>query len=120
MFYHYSQNNSGGSFDNDDRVCHHVIVEADSADEADVRAESIGLYFDGVERGLDCSCCGDRWYRAYEKSTAEPMIYNKSPEMHRDPFTPEGEVYCRVYYLDNSVKEFYTPAKKAIRALRVR
>ena len=29
-------------------------------------AEDIGLYFDGVEQGMDCSCCGDRWYRAWE------------------------------------------------------
>lgn len=28
MFYHFDQNNSGGRFYNDDRVCNHVIIEA--------------------------------------------------------------------------------------------
>ena len=49
MFYHYSQNNSGGSFDFDQEegITHHVVIEAESAYLADRRAESIGLYFGG-------------------------------------------------------------------------
>lgn len=48
MFYTYAQNNSYGVFDVDGNVKHYVIIEADSAKEADEKAESIGLYFDGV------------------------------------------------------------------------
>lgn len=65
-FYHFRQNNSGGSFDVNDNVNVHVLIQAHSASEANGRAEEIGIYFDGVEDGCDCDCCGDRWYRASE------------------------------------------------------
>lgn len=64
-FYEYSQNNSGGGFDVDDRVCHRIVIEAHSGDEADSIAESLGVYFDGCEKGIDCDCCGDRWSRSW-------------------------------------------------------
>ena len=59
-FFSYRQNNTGGSFDTSMGLI--VYVEARSAEEADMRAESVGLYFDG--RG-DCRCCGPRWSNAY-------------------------------------------------------
>lgn len=58
-FYHFSQNNSGGSFDFDENsgITHHVVIEANSADHASARAQDIGIYFDGVRDGVDCGCC---------------------------------------------------------------
>lgn len=75
MFFHFSQNNSGGSFIYDDYVCHHVIIEADSYQEANDRDENIGIYFGGYG---DCPCCGDRWYSQYSDTddTAYPSIYD--------------------------------------------
>ena len=61
MFYKYSQNNSGGGFYADERVQPRVFIEADSESEAETIADSLGIYFDGVEKGHDCECCGDRW-----------------------------------------------------------
>ena len=61
MFYKYSQNNSGGGFDADERVQPRVFIEAESENEAEVIADRLGIYFDGVEKGHDCECCGDRW-----------------------------------------------------------
>lgn len=61
-FYEFSQNNTGGSFVTDDKLCHRVVIEATSEKEAIQKAEEIGIYFDGVENGMDCPCCGDRWY----------------------------------------------------------
>ena len=78
----YTQNNSGGGYDypewtgpadlggvfaasewQDKQV--DVWVMAESAHEADVLAKKYaGVYFDGVTKGLDCDCCGDRWYEA--------------------------------------------------------
>ena len=78
----YTQNNSGGDYDypewtgpadlggvfaasdwQDKQV--DVWVMAESAHEADVLAKKYaGVYFDGVTKGLDCDCCGDRWYEA--------------------------------------------------------
>jgi hypothetical protein len=76
VFYDYSQNNSGGSFvyEPERGISHWVIVEADSASEANARAERIGLYFDGEG---DCRCCGDRWYEqsSYETGDETPSAY---------------------------------------------
>ena len=60
--YEYDQNNSGGSFES---PALKVFIEANSASEADERAQDIyGIYFDGVARGICCDCCGDRWDKA--------------------------------------------------------
>lgn len=79
MFYHFSQNNSGGGFDFDEEagITHHVIIEADSADHANKRAQTIGIYFDGVYKERDCPCCGDRWSDQWSdaRGSEEPKIY---------------------------------------------
>lgn len=64
MWYEYSQNNSGGThvYDDNRGLSEWVFIEADSAKEADEHAESIGIYFNGVDDDMDCDCCGDRWY----------------------------------------------------------
>ena len=83
MFYTYRQNNSYGVFDVDDNVKHFVIIEADSAKEANEKAEHIGIYFDGVEKELDCPCCGDRWYKVIEEDgTEKPKIYGEDPSSY--------------------------------------
>lgn len=73
----YRQNNSGGSFHECTGIGVCVIVEARDAEHADQRATEIGVYFDGVDDGLDCPCCGDRWYRKYPYETGDdcPSIY---------------------------------------------
>lgn len=98
-FYTYSQNNSGGWFENNENVCEYVIIEAKSAEHANNIAESIGIYFDGCSDGIDCSCCGDRWYEQCDDKNGEdePMIYGKSVhEMTNSLFRSE----CIVHYLD--------------------
>lgn len=67
-FYLYSQNNSGGSFITNENVAHRVFIEAKSGFDANEKAEFIGIYFDGVSDGIDCECCGDRWYEHDELS----------------------------------------------------
>lgn len=79
-FYHLTQSNSGGCFDFDEAagITHHVVIEADSAEEATERAESIGCYWNGVARGKDCSCCGDRWREPSGYDALEfPHIYGE-------------------------------------------
>lgn len=73
MFYHYRQNNSGGVFRHNDNVDIHVIVEANSDVEADARAETLGLYFDGAG---DCRCCGNRWHTAFDGDEV-PSVYGE-------------------------------------------
>lgn len=78
-FFEFKQNNSGGTFDIDDNAgigpC--VWIEAIDVDDAARRAETIGIYFDGVEDGRDCDCCGDRWYRPYGDGLYKPNVSQK-------------------------------------------
>ena len=61
-FYEFSQNNSGGIFVTNKTLCHRLFIEANDAQDATEKAESLGVYFNGVASGRDCPCCGDRWY----------------------------------------------------------
>jgi hypothetical protein len=73
--YTFSQNNSGGRFSG---PALYVIVEAANGDEANYLAVDNGVYFDGCNEGMDCSCCGDRWSRQWRDiGSSEPMIYGK-------------------------------------------
>lgn len=71
-FYVFSQNNSGGSFVVDDKLCHRLFIEATDEGEAVRIAESMGVYFNGCAQGIDCSCCGDRWYYPDEITMPQP------------------------------------------------
>lgn len=50
-----------------------MVIEAHDTIHANARAEEIGLYFDGIEKGWDCECCGDRCYRAYDTCNPEEV-----------------------------------------------
>lgn len=78
-FYEYSQNNSGGSFNVDENVCHYVFIEATSENHANSIAKEIGIYFDGCADGVDCSCCGDRWYDSPNEIDIEQYKDNGYP-----------------------------------------
>ena len=113
MFYLFNQNNSGGDFITDDKVCRYVIIESDNTDIANDIAESKGIYFDGCDADIDCPCCGDRWHRVDHCDAKDmPLIYGKSPnKLFEDNdmallLTAKGETYCRVYYNDGRVEEF--------------
>ena len=105
LFYHYSQKNSFGVFDrySDKGIGTDVIIEAYSAHDANKKGKKIGIYFDGVEKGIDCPCCGDRWYEAYDdnKGTINPTIYNKALDEIESGYSRE-EVY--IHYLDGSIE----------------
>lgn len=79
MFYTFRQNNSGGSFDRDNNVDVYVVVEGADIPDVIERAENIGIYFNGVRKGYDCECCGDRWYKPWdgEELDAVPSIYSE-------------------------------------------
>lgn len=79
MFYTYFQNNSKGFLDFffDEGITDCVIIEASDHVTANKKAEKIGLYFDGCEKGIDCYCCGDRWVRAEEEEGKDfPYVYD--------------------------------------------
>ena len=66
MFYEFNQNNSGGWFEENDKLFARLFIEADSEREAISKAEDLGCYWNGVSQGIDCSCCGDRWRKPYD------------------------------------------------------
>lgn len=76
MFYNFDQNNSYGYFVVDEKVCHRLLIEADNEEEAVSKAEELGCYWNGVDNGVDCPCCGDRWSRYF----LEPIDIEKYTE----------------------------------------
>jgi hypothetical protein len=84
-YYHFRQNNTGGYYAPD--TTHHIIIKADTADEANrIAVERTPIYFDGVANGLDCQCCGDRWYAQWDddEGASEPLIYGRT--IHPDGY----------------------------------
>lgn len=104
LYFHFSQNNSGGSFDIDENVARHVIIQAHSVREAHRIASDVGIYFNGCDSGQDCSCCGDRWSEIWSDSdgTSTPLIYGEDPEKYDDMFTRANQPICHVYKLDGT------------------
>lgn len=49
-----------------------IVVLAPSMLSAVRTAKKQGVYFRGVDRGVDCPCCGDRW-RAPEEATGDEV-----------------------------------------------
>lgn len=96
MFYTFSQNNSGGVW-NGPRL---VIVEADSPDEANERAQTYaGVYFYGCEQGWDCPCCGDRWYPV-ESYEGDPV-----PSYYGEPITKDTDEDVKIVLKDTTPEE---------------
>ena len=99
MFYTFSQNNSGGVFDRDSSVDDYVIIEANSAEQANRRAQAVGIYFDGCRAGLDCDCCGDRWYEQWDDTDG-----SVAPEIYGDTDLKDYRVF--VHYQNGVVDHF--------------
>lgn len=110
-FFTYRQNNSGGTFDfgKEAGISVTVIIEAPSAQAADDRAEQIGLYFNGVDAGLDCDCCGDRWSQSWGDGDPAPSIYgipveNGQYEWKYRNWAPKGTPEGYIHYLDGRIE----------------
>lgn len=78
MFYSISQNNSGGSFIQDDNVDQIVIIEADTAKEAEEYLDDL-VNMNGYNDN-SCPCCGDNFYVGFYEGDASDH-----------PKTPYGE-----------------------------
>lgn len=109
-FFEFKQNNSGGSFDYDAEtgISRFVIIEADSPREAVDKAENIGLYFDGVYSGMDCECCGDRWFNIYwdEKGSDVPLVYGEPVDSFASAAKWMRGYEIFVHYKDGTKKGF--------------
>ena len=85
----FDQNNSGGSFVVDKKLCHKVYIQAYTQEEALEKGIAMGIYLDGVENDQDCACCGDRWYEPHEVkineewSISEYLSYQSEAEARK-------------------------------------
>lgn len=115
-FFTFNQNNSGGSFTGP--ACY-VIIEARDPDDANRLAERAGLYFNGCDAGIDCSCCGDRWWPIYhtDKGDDKPSIYGdpvaKSIDSYGLRSSTNGIIcgepdipYARVFYANGKTEDY--------------
>lgn len=112
-WYKFDQNNSYGVFHVTDTVCHRLLIEASNYDEAIEKAEELGCYWKGVDKGLDCPCCGDRWNTLYDE-TLELNEYDGDVRAYAqylaDKFgstTPD----VRIFYANGNVEEVYSKKK---------
>lgn len=100
MFYTFRQNNSYGHFDVDENVAHYVVIQAYNADEANTKAEGIGIYFYGCHAGIDCHCCGDRWVSVDDSdANDQPVLYGENVAAYIDD---NGRDTCIIHYANGS------------------
>jgi hypothetical protein len=73
--FNFNQNNSGGSFVTDENVTYDTLFESKTSKGANKKAKEVGIYFNGCEEGYDCSCCGDRWSKAYHDTPDNYSVF---------------------------------------------
>jgi len=105
-WFFFNQNNSGGYFDFDAvrGISRAVLIQAKNAEEANFKAEAIGIYFDGED---DCPCCGDRWSKvddAYD-GTDDPMVYGDRVEA--DSKFEKGNGILNIQWMEDRGPEGY-------------
>lgn len=113
-FYEFSQNNSGGRFVADEKLCHRLFIEASSIEEAIRIAEGLGVYFGGVASGTDCECCGDRWSEPFDSIKFPVKWDNKlsfrTVEAYAKFLSKEyrwlNPVDVRIFYKNGKVNEY--------------
>lgn len=114
-FYTFNQNNSGGRSINDENVADYVVIEAFDVDDANTRAQGVGIYFNGCDDELDCKCCGDRWYAqstwGKDPGTEKPMVYDKTVEDFLATDMWRDDARAIVYYLDGTRETYETIEK---------
>jgi len=69
----FHQNNSGGFYDGPRAL---IVQAVDHAD-ADRIAQHHGVYFNGVDAGIDCECCGDRWSPSWDDGSDVASLWGE-------------------------------------------
>ena len=109
-FFRFQQNNSGGFFNVTDKLCRNLYIEAHSYNEAREKATDMGVYFNGCDIGIDCSCCGDRWDDyADEINLTELNKFEKISDYAQYMAGEFGWTTpdARIFYYDGTVTEIF-------------
>lgn len=96
MFYLFKQNDMGGNYIVNDTICHKLIIESDNLLDAINKATSLGVYWNGVAKGIDRPGWGDRW------SITLPM------EIHIDKYAKEGFVVDKLGWMAQEWSNYYS------------
>ncbi len=119
-WYEFDQNNSGGVFVMNEDVSIKVFIQAKHTPSANQIAEDIGIYFDGCEQGMDCDCCGDRWYRVGDHLASFTTYFWRGENAEYDNISDyaqalandsmwakKGKPAMILYFANGSIKRFY-------------
>lgn len=76
LYYVMRQYPNRGDYDINANVASIVVIQTHDPLKANFIALSKGIYFDGIEKGIDCSCCDDRWkpFHTNSKGHNMPMV----------------------------------------------
>ena len=98
QWFHFSQNNSGGYFKEDEDQAEDVFVQAATAQEA------IDYIWPKLYHGY-CECCGERWSNYMEDSdgTDRPEVYGVDI-YHTEKGSYRNE--CRLHFYDGHVEAY--------------
>lgn len=108
-FYTFEQNNTGGTWDKD--LGYVVIIEAENPKQANEKAEEHGLYFNGVMNGIDCPCCGDRWYEVDEYDSIEPDSLGEEIEDIKH-YQKDWDLSSTIYYANGKIEKIHSKETK--------
>lgn len=99
-FYTYIQNKTGGVYSYNPALAKHVILEANDAFTANIKAEELGIYFDGDG---DCTCCGKRWhkYNETDAGTYYPEIEGEQVDYTYKPEIKEDTILTLIIYFED-------------------
>ena len=73
LYYVMRQYPNRGEYEINANVASIVVIQTHDPLKANFIALSKGIYFDGIEKGIDCSCCDDRWKPFTSRSRGHNM-----------------------------------------------
>ena len=114
LYYLFRQYPNRGNYEVNDSVAHMVVIQAHDPIKANFIALTKGIYFDGIAKGVDCSCCDDRWTPLKVESNGWarephigviPLLSHLKSEIENSNYyycaTP-NHVLAYVYYADGT------------------
>lgn len=98
-WFHFDQNNSGGSFTLNDDVGEDVFIQAKDKQEATDRFDTLDN-----DAGCWCECCGERWSGCGDQEDI-PRLYGKSIFDEYRPFSKNS--YAVLHYADGRKEKVF-------------
>jgi hypothetical protein len=105
IFYEFTQYDQGDNWCFEGELAHRLYIEAVSKEEAYRKAESLGVYFDGVSKGIDSEKYGDRWLGESEEELKQGWLGElKQGWLSETQATRIAEIYGGSVYSEESLR----------------